>query len=986
MRRTVLTLTIFLFVALPVLADADRIDSLSIALTKSEDTLKVNVLLELAAEYEYVDHAKALDFATQASTLAESINFKKGEVRSQYELAIIHFLTGQRSQALTHLQSGLKQAELVDDNLFLASGLFHLSHYYEEEGNFDEAINYLNQALKIYEDRDQKLKISQCYSGFAGIYKSLAQYEEAIRYNFMALEIKESINDRRGTSIVLSNLGGIYLLTSRFMEAESYFTKALAMDCTNDDMEGVVYSLTRMGVVYQKMEKFNQALAYFDTALVLARKLKFKIDESILLGNIGSTLTSQGKYQESLDHLFQALAIKKELRRVGSAAQTCNDICEAYLKLDRFSEAKKYALQAIELAENVDVNQHRVGLYLLADCEYALHDFENAYDHLAQANVITDSIFTMESEAKMHEMEVRYQSGKKEQEIENLRAINEAARYRNISFAGAAISFFILGGLLYYVQRLRTRRNRLLLEKEKELDRMKSRFFANISHEFRTPLTLILGPLDGIIRKVEQTDVRKQLKVMKRNASRLLDLVNQLLDLSKVESGKLELNISHSDIISVIKGVSMSFHSMAEQKHISLQLDVQPDYLEFNYDREKIATILTNLLSNAFKFTREYGKISIQSAIQKVKDNSMYCIIVTDTGSGIPAEEIDQIFNRFYQSDHNQLLQQEGSGIGLALTKELVELHGGRIAAQSTPGKGTQITVMIPIDTKPIISQPGHVEVPGKQGISEVADDVEFASEELLNKNQELPLILLIEDHPDVSNYVREILGHQYRVQIAEDGEKGLEHAFDIIPDLILSDVMMPKMNGHEVCRELKNNAKTSHIPVVLLTAKSEMEDKIEGLQTRADDYITKPFVPNELLVRIKNLIESRSLLREKYRKEGVLKPKDIAVTSIDEQFLNQLIDEVEKNIGNEKFGVGELGEGLGMSRSQLHRKLTALIGESPNQFMRNFRLQRAHDLLKKKAATATEIAYQVGFGSPSYFTKCFHEKFGYTPSGIQNQ
>ncbi len=268
---------------------------------------------------------------------------------------------------------------------------------------------------------------------------------------------------------------------------------------------------------------------------------------------------------------------------------------------------------------------------MLADCEYALQDYQNAYDHLVQANVITDSIFTMESEAKMHEMEVRYQSEKKEQEIENLRAINETARYRNISYAGAAISFFILGGLLYYVQRLRIRRNRQLLEKEKELDRMKSRFFANISHEFRTPLTLILGPLDDLIEKIQQLDVKKQLKVMKRNASRLLDLVNQLLDLSKIESGKLELDVSRSDIIAVIKGVSMSFHSMAEQKHINLQLDVQPEFLEFSYDRAKLETILTNLLSNAFKFTPEHGKISIQSWMQVKGDGSMYNIKVSDS-------------------------------------------------------------------------------------------------------------------------------------------------------------------------------------------------------------------------------------------------------------------------------------------------------------------------------------------------------------------
>jgi signal transduction histidine kinase/DNA-binding response OmpR family regulator len=586
----------------------------------------------------------------------------------------------------------------------------------------------------------------------------------------------------------------------------------------------------------------------------------------------------------------------------------------------------------------------------------------------------------------MQEMEMKYQSEKNQQQIENLKATNEKVRYRNISFAGAAISFLILGALLYYVQRMRTRRNRLLLEKEIELDRLKSRFFANVSHEFRTPLTLILGPLDEMISKIELPGMKKQLKVMQRNAGRLLDLVNQLLDLSKIESGKLQLSVTRSDIISVIRGVSMSFHSMAEQKHINLQLDIKPDYLELNYDREKLETIMTNLLSNAFKFTPVHGQIIISTLVQPEKDydkRSHLSIVVSDSGSGIPEEEINLIFNRFYQSDHNQLLQQEGSGIGLALTKELVELHGGMISAQSQPGKGTQIRVTIPMDielTESIqtIDQSFESE---KASTTHEINDGELES--VTGGDHNLPLVLLIEDHVDVRNYIQEILGKHYRVLIAEDGEKGVSIAYESIPDLIISDVMMPKKDGFEVCRELKQDEKTSHIPIILLTAKSESEDKIEGLETQADDYVTKPFVPKELLARIKNLIDSRARLREKYKKEGVLRPKDVAVNSVDEQFLNRMVSVVESNMGNELFGVEQLSNALGMSRSQLHRKLAALIDQGPNQFIRTFRLQRAHDLLKQKAATASEIAYQVGFSSPSYFTKCFHEQFGYTPSEI---
>ncbi|MCK5702972.1 MAG: response regulator, partial [Cyclobacteriaceae bacterium] len=241
----------------------------------------------------------------------------------------------------------------------------------------------------------------------------------------------------------------------------------------------------------------------------------------------------------------------------------------------------------------------------------------------------------------------------------------------------------------------------------------------------------------------------------------------------------------------------------------------------------------------------------------------------------------------------------------------------------------------------------------------------------------------VIEDHEDVRHYIQNTLNKNYTIVSAKDGEEGIIKAIETIPDLIISDVMMPKKNGYEVCSVLKNDEKTSHIPIVLLTAKSGSEDKIEGLLTKADDYITKPFIPRELLVRIENLIESRNQLREKYKKEGVLRPKDIAVNSIDEQFLNRLIEIVEHHMNSDKFGVEQLGDEIGMSRSQLHRKLTALLGQGPNQFIRSFRLQLAHDLLKQESATASEIAYQVGFSSPSYFTKCFHEQFGYTPSEI---
>jgi signal transduction histidine kinase/DNA-binding response OmpR family regulator len=571
-----------------------------------------------------------------------------------------------------------------------------------------------------------------------------------------------------------------------------------------------------------------------------------------------------------------------------------------------------------------------------------------------------------------------------------LKEQKQAADFKRNAYIFAGLAISLLLSLLYYQQRIRNRKNRQLLDKEIEMDRLKSRFFANISHEFRTPLTLILGPLDDMINKIEIPDIRKQLKVLQRNAVRLLDLVNQLLDLSKIESGKLKLNITRSDIISMIKGVTMSFHSIAEQKNINMRMDILPKNLEMNYDKEKMETILINLLSNAFKFTQADGKITVRSGVttrnERGSNLEYFFIEVSDNGNGIPQKDVVQIFNRFYQSDNNQLLQQEGSGIGLALTKELVELHKGNISAKSGLGKGMQIIFEIPTNLR-LSESPLTVEAePPLEKSIEMHEEEFETSEGMKPVDKNLPLILLIEDHKDVRKYIAGILEDRYRVIISQDGENGIEKAKENIPDLIISDVMMPIKNGYEVCLNLKTDEKTSHIPIILLTAKSDIENKIEGLQTKADDYVTKPFIPRELLARIENIVESRKKLREKYKKEGVLKPKDITVNSIDEKFLNRLIEIVELHLGNEMFGVEKLSDELGMSRSQLHRKLSALLDTGPNQFIRRFRLQRAHDLIRQNSATTTEIAYQVGFGSPSYFTKCFQEEFGCLPSELHMQ
>jgi signal transduction histidine kinase/DNA-binding response OmpR family regulator/streptogramin lyase len=560
----------------------------------------------------------------------------------------------------------------------------------------------------------------------------------------------------------------------------------------------------------------------------------------------------------------------------------------------------------------------------------------------------------------------------------------------------------------------------VLIEKE-ETEKIKSRFFANISHEFRTPLTLILGPAEKIISDTSD-DIKKDANIIKRNSRRLLQLINQLLDLSKLESGKLKLEASKGNIVSFVKGVALSFESLAESKDITLKLLPEKDFIELYFDREKMMKILTNLLSNAFKFTPEEGMVTVSikpssfSPLSKgeLKGGSVE-IKIKDTGIGIPQEEIPKLFDRFYQVDSSFTKEHEGTGIGLALTKELVELHHGKIDVESKIGdpdkavtglpagqaSWTEFMVTLPLgsshlkDDEIIKTEKTETSIlPVEQEVYTSSLSKPTADSMALNINdgvikdqlEEKTMILVVEDNYDMREYIKESIGDSYRVEEAVNGEQGVRKAEKIIPDLIISDMMMPKMDGNELTRILKNNEKTSHIPIILLTARSGQENKIEGLETGADDYLTKPFDIRELHARIENLIKIRRKLQAKYSKlEYVLKSDGKKGTSLDEKFIVKVMEVIDKHISEEEFSIEEFGGEVGMSRTQFHRKFKAITGKPASMFLRSIRLARAKKMIEEQHGNISEIAYSVGFSSPSYFTKCFREEFGYPPSNLIN-
>jgi signal transduction histidine kinase/DNA-binding response OmpR family regulator len=515
---------------------------------------------------------------------------------------------------------------------------------------------------------------------------------------------------------------------------------------------------------------------------------------------------------------------------------------------------------------------------------------------------------------------------------------------------------------------------RLEAEKYHELDALKSHFFANISHEFRTPLTLLLSPLEKRLSQANTPDEKAEFGIMHRNASRLLNLVNQLLDLSKLEAGSLKLKTVHGNLNTFIRSVSSQFSSMAQSRSIQFEV-ASMSQVDGWFDPDKLEKILVNLLSNAFKFTPSGGSIGISIS----SDDKYATIIVSDSGMGIPPDKINNIFDRFYQVDDSNLREYEGSGIGLSLVKELIELHHGAITASSNPGEGSCFEIKFPLGNKHLsdteISEVSELKPGSHMRLSEPIAARKHTPDE------EIPRVLIVEDNEDLRNYLLLSLRDKYNLIEASNGHQGLECAIREIPDLILSDLMMPKMDGLQLCVEIRRNEKTSHIPVILLTAKADQETKIDGLEIGADDYLAKPFNLPELTARIHNLIESRKKLRKLYTSSIILKPSDIKVNSLDDRFIKRVMDSIEEHLSDPTFSVEVLADEVAMSSVQVYRKLKAITGQTPNDLIRSIRLERAASLLIQQAGHVADVAYMVGFNNLSYFAKCFRDKFQKSPS-----
>ncbi|MGB5666440.1 MAG: response regulator, partial [Maribacter sp.] len=539
------------------------------------------------------------------------------------------------------------------------------------------------------------------------------------------------------------------------------------------------------------------------------------------------------------------------------------------------------------------------------------------------------------------------------------------------------------------------------LEKEQseEMQRIKLEFFTNISHEFRTPLTLIKGPLEYLQKNgdvIDSKEVQEQYTLMHKNTNYLLRLVSQLLDFRKINQGKMRLVVRNTNIVAFIKELAEPFQFLALKKMINFKVTTSKEVIQSWFDHDALEKIINNLLSNAFKFTPQNGHIEIEiskeHSTQDRSGNMDYVLLkIKDSGPGISKDKVQDIFKRFYVEESGNKVNPEGIGIGLSFTKNLVELHRGSIDVISSPNKGTEFIVRLPIN-KEAYENAGEIsikEFSENDFLVRSSESESFAigiNDEIFDENisksrPKLPVLLIVDDNADIRIFIKQVLQDNYSIYEAENGKQGLEVATKVMPNIILCDVLMPIMDGIEFCDQIKNKEETSHIPVIMLTAKSSEESKLRGLKSGADDYLTKPFNMELLKIKLANTISHRNEMRKRFNRDITLQPSEITVTSTDEKFLSQAIEIVEKHMMNTDFNVEMLVREMGLSRSNLYLKFKELTGLSSSEFIRNVRLKRAVQLFESSDLSVKEIMYMTGFNTASYFSKCFKKQFGVIPS-----
>ncbi|MBP0903913.1 response regulator [Mariniflexile gromovii] len=907
---------------------------------------------------------KKIDSLKNNITLKSNVNKKW---QSLYELAEIYRLNIQNDSTYKYAHQGFEIIKnKKQDSLFLLSTLqlYRLSNKTAQP----DTINYLDLAYQISKSSNkQTLFIETYYTQGLSHFYGVGEYAEAMPYFLKVDSISKKFNIKNKTTIsALIQRAEISRL--KFTERNTLIAKRILDEALKDartiKSEEMIYLVyTYLSDVSQLMKKYDDAKKYLKSA----SDYFLKKDD---IRNVSQIYLLYTAYYLGINDLENAK--KEQLKRI-SYLRKKDDVLElgrALMYSGSFHRRKtkdyKKAIESLLEAKNIYENLNMIDgdpyeriIYGLALCysEIKNHEESNSYYNLAYD--LRVKLIKKENRNLTTSLEAKYQNEKKEQEIKLLSAENQLAKKQKYIYISIAILLLISGVFLFFNYRNKIK----TAEKLKELNALKSRFFANISHEFRTPLTLIKSPVQSLKSSLSNEDDLSKLELIDKNSNRMLELVDQLLELSKIDNGQLKLLFKEANIQQTLHAIVEPFVFEAKETKKIFKFLLPEVSINHVFDKDVIEKIITNLLSNAFKYTNPNDTISFNSNI----NNETLEITVSNSCNNLKQEDLPKLSERFYQKNDSF----DGAGIGLSLVKELITLYQGTI---KTTLKDNMLSFVIHL---PLKTENPNAVVVSKETTSDNLEDI-------FSTDSELPILLIVDDNQDIRNLLKSLFEKNYVVLLAENAEEGFKLAKKHIPDCIISDVMMPKTDGFEFTNTIKTNELTSFIPVILLTAKTSETARLEGLKNQADAFLTKPFNNDVVMQTVLQLIKERKKLQERYSQELVLKPTDIVVDSYDEKFTAKLQDILDANINKADFTAEEFSNLANLSRMQLHRKLKTLFGVTTSEFIRNERVKMASELLKNRNISISEVGYAVGFNDISYFAKCFKDVFNVTPTEYQ--
>lgn len=943
---------------------------------------------------------KALEAYERALNIEKERGNKAGQGAAFNNIGAIYLDQKAYDKAEQYFLEGLKIQEEIGNKAYQVVLLGNLSLAASFQNNFEQSIDYYQKSLALARELQNREQESFILVKMGLAYKINGRFPQSLDYYLQNLKLWESLASEPKTAAALNFLGQLYEENNDLDSADSYYKRSLSIYEKIGDNKNRATKMANLGNIYIKRQKYRGALSYLIPALGILEEVgsvESRISAGVLQG-IGSCYENLNQLDSATFYLQKALNICEKVRAEGTHSKTLLSLGKTHEKRGEVEKAISVVEEAVRIARTSGLKKIQSEI---AEALYRLYKTQDksaqALAYLEMYKALQDSIFNKENTRALAQIEANYKFEQEKQQLsykQEQKLAEERNTQKAILIALVVAVLVIMAFAWYYFQKQKANKILMALNDEiheqktklEQLDTLKSRFFTNISHEFRTPLTVIGGMVDQIETNQKKW-MKKGLDLIRRNNNQLLDLVNQILDLRKLEAGTMRLNMTQGDIVFYLRYILESFQSLAETKDITLHYLCQYDQLMMDFDREKLLRVVSNLLSNAIKFTPEGGHIYL--SIHKVSHaengarTDTLKLLVKDSGIGIPIEKLPYIFDRFYQVDDSSTRRGEGTGIGLALTKELVNLMNGNISVQSKRNKGTVFTIKIPISHEAIFHDASENDLPlVVPNASHMEAPITSPASPYLSNRIKL---LIIEDNADVVTYLESILADTYHLLIARDGQEGINVAIAEVPDLIISDIMMPLKDGFEVCETLKEDERTSHIPIVLLTAKADEESKLGGLKRGADAYLTKPFNQQELFIRLEQLLKLRQKLQARYANLEYVPPREEALQQEDE-FITKVREIVETNLQNAKLGVPMLCDSMGLSRTQFYMKLKALTGRSGSSFIRTIRLHKAKDLLQDSESTVSQVAYEVGFADPAYFSRTFSEEFGFSPKDFASQ